>query len=469
MITLNSALVTAGNALQQDSLAIGITGQNLSNQTTPGYAVQTVDAQADGYNPSLGLGGGVNMDIKDSRNQFAEQAVWYQQSQAGQYQSFTQLSSAVSQVMDLNDSSGTTGIQGALSQLYQSFSSLAASPNSTATQNGVIENAQAFAAALSSAASTVQQTVTTAQSTAKNVVSQINELVGQVQEYNQQLQDGATPNAAAQAQVYSSLESLSNLAPITTQVGSDGSISIMMNGSTPLLSGNQQFDLQANLVSPSASATYPQGNPTLQILDAQGQDITSSFTGGQLGGLINYVNNFAPTLVGNGSQQGALNQFAQGLADSVNSALGGTTPLFQYGSGNPTQIAQSLKVNSSFTSSTIASDLAANPDAANNLAAIQAGSTSATQINGQNFTDFLSTTESNVGSTLAAQQAGLTQSTSLLQQAQSNRTQTQGVSLETESVDLLQYQQAFQAAAQVISVVNTLMQTVTNMGNVTPA
>jgi flagellar hook-associated protein 1 len=463
MLTLNAALQQAGNALSADSQAIGITGQNLANQSTAGYAAQIVEPQSDGFDLSQGLAGGVSIDTGSTRSQFAEEAVWYQQGQAGQYQAFTQNASAISQAIDLNDVSGSTGIQGTLSQLLQSFSTLAASPNSTGAQNGVIEDAQAFAASISAAAQTVQQTVDSAQSTAQTMVSQINQLVGQVQQYNQQIQSGVTPGATAQAQVYSDLETLSNLTPISTQQNSDGTISILMNGTTPLLTGTQQFNLQANLVGPSASAAFPLGNPTLQILDAQGQDVTGTFTGGQLGGLINYINNFAPTLVGNGSQQGALNQLAEGVADSVNSTLGGSTPLFQYGSGNPTQIAQSLQANPSYTSTDLANALTANPNAALNLSNIANGATSATQINGQSFTTFLNTTESNSASTINAQQSGLTQSSALLSQAQANRTQTQGVSLATESVNLMQYQEAFQASAEVISVINTMMQDAENM------
>jgi flagellar hook-associated protein 1 FlgK len=467
MISLNAALQVAAAALNADSQAIGITGQNLANQTTPGYAAQIVEPQSDAFNVTQGLAGGVSIDTGDTRSQFAEQAVWYQQGQSGQYQSFTANASAVSQVLDLNDVSGSSGIQSSLSQLLQSFSTLAAEPNSASSQSGVIESAQAFATTISSAAQTVQQTVISAQSAAQNMVSQINQLVGQVQQYNQQIQSGVTPGATAEAQAYSSLETLSNLAPISTQLNSNGSISILMNGTTPLLTGTQQFNLQTNLVGPAAGAANPEGDPTLEILDGQGQDVTSSFTGGQLGGLINFVNNFAPTLIGNGSQQGALNQLAQGVADSVNATLGGSTPLFQYGSGNATGIAQSLEVNSSYTSTNLSNALAANPNVAENLANIGAGATSAAQINGQSFTNFLSTTESNAADTIDAQQSGLTMSTQLLQQAQANRSQLQGVSLDTESVNLIQYQEAFQASSEVISVINTMMQDAENMLTVT--
>jgi flagellar hook-associated protein 1 len=463
MITLNAALQISAEALNADSQAIGITGQNLANQTTPGYAAQLVEPESDAFNLTQGLAGGVNIDSGDTRSQFAEQAVWYQQSQTGQYQAFAENASPVAQIMDLNNVSGSSGILASLSQLFQSFSSLAATPNSTASQNGLIENAQALATNISSAAQTVQQSVTNAQSAAGNMVTQINQLVGQVQQYNQEIESGVTPGATAEAQVYASLETLSNLAPISTQLNSNGSISILMNGSTPLLTGTQQFDLQANLLAPPAGSAYPQGNPTLQILDAQGQDVTGSFTGGQLGGLINFLNNFAPSLIGNGSQQGALNQLAQGLADSVNSTLGGSTPLFQYGAGNPTNIAQSLQLNSSYTSTDLSNALAANPNAAANLASIAAGATPGAQINGQSFTSFLNTAESNAAGTIDAQQSGLTQSTNLLQQAQANRTQIQGVSLDTESVNLIQYQEAFQASSEVISVINQMMTDAENM------
>ncbi len=44
---------------------------------------------------------------------------------------------------------------------------------------------------------------------------------------------------------------------------------------------------------------------------------------------------------------------------------------------------------------------------------------------------------------------------------------SQGVSLDTESVNLIQYQQAFQASAEVISVINQMMTDAENMLTVT--
>src|SRR5580704_12185597 len=148
MISLNAALQMAAGALNADSQAIGITGQNLANQTTPGYAAQVVEPKSDAFDLANGSAGGVSIDSGDTRSQYAEQAVWDQQSQTGQYQAFTDSASAVAQVMDLNDVTGSSGVLGSLSQLLQSFSSLPPSPDATASQNAVIENATAFASSI---------------------------------------------------------------------------------------------------------------------------------------------------------------------------------------------------------------------------------------------------------------------------------------------------------------------------------
>jgi flagellar hook-associated protein 1 FlgK len=137
--------------------------------------------------------------------------------------------------------------------------------------------------------------------------------------------------------------------------------------------------------------------------------------------------------------------------------------MFQYGAGNPTGVAQSLELNPSMTVTALSAAETANPNAPENLAALVNSSNTAGQINGQGFADFLTNTAQQASNTLVAQQDSLNTNTQLLNQAQSLRSQIEGVSLTTEATNLIQYQQGFQAAAQVVSVVNSLMQTVINM------
>ena len=78
--------------------------------------------------------------------------------------------------------------------------------------------------------------------------------------------------------------------------------------------------------------------------------------------------------------------------------------------------------------------------------------------NGTTFTDFYSSIASNIGTLEAnASQAQQTQ-TQVLTQAQSARSQISGVSLNAQAAELLQFQDAYQASAQVLSTINNTIQ-----------
>jgi flagellar hook-associated protein 1 FlgK len=365
--------------------------------------------------------------------------------------------------MGLNDVSGSTGIQGALNKLLQSFNNWQAGPQSDVTRNDVIQQARSLAQTISQVAGYVQQTRATAQTQAQTTVTQINQLVGGVKQWNNQLQAGAAPDPGAEAAIYNAFEQLSALAPITIQKQSNGLFTVLLNGQTPLLQGGQQFSLQTGFAAPPAGSPNPSAQPSLTITDAHGNDVTSLITGGQLGGLLDYVNRFVPSLLGNANQQGDLNRLAQGIADSTNNALGGPTPLFQYTAGDPTHVAQSLTVASSFSAVDLAADQTANPNAPQNLARIATGTNPADQIDGQKYTDFFTTLSSRVNSDLNGKQNGLDLQNQLLNQAQNLRDHVQGVSLDQEAVNLLQYQRSFEAAARLISVLDNLTQTAIGM------
>ena len=83
----------------------------------------------------------------------------------------------------------------------------------------------------------------------------------------------------------------------------------------------------------------------------------------------------------------------------------------------------------------------------------------ADRFGGQTYTDFLTGVLRRTSGKLSTSQDGLDLHNQLLTQAQALRDQRQGVSLEEEAVNLLQYQRAFEAAARVIHVIDDLTQT----------
>ena len=69
----------------------------------------------------------------------------------------------------------------------------------------------------------------------------------------------------------------------------------------------------------------------------------------------------------------------------------------------------------------------------------------------------------NVGNAAANANAEQTASNLVLQQLNDQRASISGVSLDQEAANMIRYQQAYAASAQVISTINNMMQTVINM------
>jgi flagellar hook-associated protein 1 FlgK len=305
-----------------------------------------------------------------------------------------------------------------------------------------------------------------------STVTQINSLTSQIASINGEIKNGGSTDAGAQSQLYNALESLSNLVPITVSTASDGTSTVLLAGQSPLVVGSDNYNLSVDYPA-DPNATYAQASPSAQLLTSDGQDVTSLASQGQLGGLLSFRNQTIPSVIGNTQQQGSLNQLAQGLADRVNTILTGGevsagppavsgTPLFSYSTASGTDVAGSLSLDSSISASTLAAISPGPPAVANGtasqLANLSTSQAPADQINGLTYTDFYSSIASSIGQQQSTASAAQQAQSQVLTQAQNLRAQTSGVSLNDQAALLLQYQQNYQAASQVISTVNTLTQ-----------
>ena len=475
MSSLFAAMGTASNALDVLENAIGVVQNNVTNASTPGYVTQTLQLTASPFDLANGLVGGVESgNVESARNTFAEKNVWAANQQVGMA---TQQSSNLQALQQIFDVSGTSGIPGALSSLYSAFSAWSNAPGSTTAQGQVITAAQGVAQAFNSASSSIGSIRTQAQQSTKSTVSNINALSAQIASINGEIRNGGSDDAGLNAQLYNNLEQLSNLVDISAEVQSDGTVSVLMGGQIPLVIGQTQSELSAAATNPAGSTSN--ASPDQQILTASGQDVTDRISSGQLGGLLNFTNNVLPSIVGNATQQGSLNQLAQAIADRVNGLLttGQTSsgaagvPLFTYAAASPTTVAGTLSLSSGITASQLAAVEPGPPSVANGvadkLAQIQSSSDPADLLNGSSYTDFYSSVASNVGTLAANSSQTQTTQTQVLTQAQNARAQSSGVSLNDQAAALMQYQQAYQASAQALTTIkNTIQSLFTAMQSV---
>ena len=471
MGSLFTALGTAGNSLSVLEKAIGVIQNNVTNANTPGYVTQTLNLSAMPFDPAANLWGGVQASgVQSSRDSYAEQSVWSASAQSG---FSSQQSANLNQLQQIFDVTGQSGVPGALSGLYSAFSAWSANPASATAQQAVLTAAQGVSSAFSQTFSQAQQISTDTDRQLTASVNELNQYTTQIASLNSAIRTSQGNDAGLQAQLYNTIQQVSNLAPVTVHIESDGTATVLLAGQAPLVQGATQHNLTLNYVQ-SATATNPAASPSAQILASGGQDITSLVNQGTIGGALAFRNTTIPSILGDGQQQGSLNQLAQTVADRVNSVLTSGqssagppavagVPLFTYNAAAPTGIASSLALSSTITGSQLAAISPGPPSVANGVATQLAGlvnpSNPADMLNGFSYTQFYGGIATAVGQQASTASANDSINTGLLNQAQSLRAQVSGVSLNDQATKLLQFQENYQAAAQMITTINTMTQT----------
>lgn len=472
MGSLFGALNSSLSAIQTFQNAIDVAENNVSNASTPGYASQIATFEAQPFIPLGGLDGGVHSGPTQSTDdQYADQAVRNQLSQQGNY---TAQSTALSSIQSLFDVTGQTGVLGAIQNLFQSFSAWSTQPDSSADQQGVLSQASALAQAFQSAAASLTQSTNQLNQQITSTVQQINSLAAQIATDNAALSQSSTPDPNVQANLESSLETLSQLADTTVTFAANGTATVLLGGQTALVIGSTQYSIQASFTNASPGGN-PNAVPDAQILDSNGLDITGQISQGSLGGELYVRNTVLPSLQGDSQQQGALNILAQQLADRVNQILTGATTttgqpgtaLFTYSAASPVDVAATLAVNPAITPAALAPSDPGPPPVGNGaaleLSNLGSSTDPADEIDGQTITQYASSIATQVGQQTSNAQNNQALQTQLVAQAQAVQTQISGVSLNAEAVQVIELQQGYDAAGKMVSVIDSLSTTLINM------
>ena len=453
MASLTSTLSIAAQSLMAQDAEISVTNNNIANANTSGYTRETaIIVEADPINENgQTLGDGVSFEgVQSLRDELLGNQIQQQTSQQ---------SSADAQVNALNDvqtlfpTTGTS-LSTSLSSFFTSLSALSTSPTSVAARQTVISNAsnlvnqfQSVSAGLSSTQSGLDANVTAD-------VNSINSLSKQAATLNQQITQqpaGAQGESTLKDQLNQVELSLAKVTNISTMHTSTGDTITTGNG-TPLVVGGQSFALTTSVGSDGLQ----------QVIDADKNNITSTISSGDLGGTIQVRDTTIPGMLSQldtmANQFGQAFNAAQATGYDLNGAAGAN--LFNV----PATVAGSaaaISLNTTDPSAiAVSSDGTAGSDG--NLANLEAVQTTKLA-SGMNVTGMASNLVYQIGesaSTALSEQTAIGQSLSSLETQQAS---VSGVSIDEEAANLMRYQQAYQASAQVISTVNTLITTTMNM------
>lgn len=446
MANLLTSLSSAAGAMGAYEKAMEVVQNDTVNANTPGYVRQSIVFQSLPFDLVGAQGGGVKAgQVLSSRDEYAEHNVQVQQTALGLSSALASHLAALQPAFDLQS---TTGIAGSLNKLFSAFSQLTIAPNDAQSRQSIISAAVGLATAFNVTANSLTDAGNAVDTDTRSAVANINQIAADIQKINIARRSNAQENEdpSLDARLHVDLENLAQYAGFSAVQAQDGTISIFMGNQRPLVIGTTQYAISAV----TGSST--------QILDSNGNDITSNVSGGQLGALVQIRNATLP------QYQSQLDQLAQNIGDTINGQLASGldqsgspgAPLFTYNAAAP---AKTLAA-ASISASQIAAAASGNPGGNDNAVALS-GIQNATigTLGGFTFTQFYGNLSSTVGRDISNAQDDQTTQQQLLAQAQSIRSQNSSVSLDEEAARLLQYQQAYEATGKLITVINQMTQT----------
>ncbi len=460
MGNLNGILSLASQALLADQGALQVTSNNVANANTPGYSREVPVFEE---NPSIDQAGveygqGVTLSqVNGIRDQVVELGLQQALQQQGQINSNLQ---SLTQVESLFNEAQGAGLQAPLSQFFNSLQNLSTDPTDSSLRQSVLSTAQTLATALNRASAGLSEVQAGLNQGIPQAVSEINQLTSQIAQLNGQI-SGAQGLGTNPSQLLDQrdqlIEQLSGLVGVNNIKASDGSVNLTTTSGALLVAGQESYAL--------STAPTSSGN---QDVFSQGQDVTSGLTGGTLGGYLQALNQ------GVTPAQSSLDNLAANIISAVNSQqkagydLNGDAgaSLFTPPSGtSDAGAAAQMSVAISDPSKIAASADGTSGSNGNAIALANLENQSLTGLGGQSVMDYYSSFVTGMGTQVQQATNQQTAQDLVVQQLQNQKASVSGVSLDEESANLIQYQNAYSASARVVSVISEIAQLAISLGS----
>lgn len=462
-----SGIETASRALATSQAVVDVIGHNVANVNTPGYTRQRAEIAATapaasvdgGIGAALGsIGTGVELKgVYRIQDNYLEQQLL---SAGGDQARMSQLRDTLNQVQTAYAEPGQSGLSSMLSAFYNSFQEVARNPEDTSARQSALDAASTLARrfnTLTADHDSVQQSVC---AQVIPTFQQADDVARQVAGLNSQIRaalaQGGQPNDL-QDQRDQLVKQLGTLvgADATQELDANGKATGALNvsaGGFPLVQGATANDLPT-------SFTMVGGVPAL----SQG-DERYLLRSGQASGLIQA----SDTIKG---YQATLNGLAAGLISSVNN-------LHRAGYGQDGSTGNNLFAGTDARSIKLDPAMAANP-AALAAATPPAPGTTVAAGNGDNalaianlanapilaggsIGDSYAAHVAQVGADVHSYEQQSTNQAQVIQQLQNMRSSVSGVSLDEELTHMLQFQRSYQAAARLLTVMDSMIDQVVN-------
>lgn len=465
MSDLNGILSIAGQALITQQQAISVTSHNIANVNTPGYSRQKlVMTTSPPVNSEVGpMGTGVSaVEIERIYDRFVNAQINNESQELGRWDA--QKNGVESLEMIFNEAYGY-GLSEAMSEYWNAWQALSNNPAGGTERQVLVTRGQILASTFNKLDSDLTQSQRDQDLAIEETVTEVNRLAAQLVDLNQKIVSSETGTQNAndyRDQRDLVLKKLSELIDINEFENADGSVSVLIADGRPLVSGTTSWQLSTQV--------NVSGLQDVVWLDNAGGPviINNDISAGKLKGWLETRDVLIPDYLNR------LDTLAQTLVTEVNNLhqtgfdLNGIVgEVFFDGTGTAADIEVNANIvgdpnliAASFDPAPLASTPGDNRNAVE-IAKLQ----HQLLMNGNTatFNDYYSSLISDVGNEVLKSDSYYTHQSEMVAQLDNYRESISGVSLDEEMINLIKFQNAYAAAAKLVTTADEMMQTVLQM------
>lgn len=454
-MSLTSLLSIARTALLTQQKAIDVTGQNIANASTEGYTRQRLILEpATPLQTPIGqIGRGVTASgIERMRDQFLDASYRKENGDLGRFNTAKDL---LGQIEGIFGEPSGTGLSNGIDQLFSAFGDLANDPTSKTARNLVSQAGASLAQRFQDVDRRLTDANTDVTARMRGAVTDVNQIVSQIADLNVRIQAGTAGNREApdiKDQRDKLVDQLSGIVGVRVLQRPDGTIGVAA-GDALLVDGGSFSTLD---VRDNGSGKFSVG--------MTGTTGTINLQGGSLAALAELSASTIPGL------RSKLDTLVRGIVTEVNTlhktgtGLTGGTGIDFFNPTGLTAASMALSQQVRLSSDNIAAGKSgAAGDNANALALSALRSTGVASFSGATIGEAFQGFVSDLGVTLRDVTSKQTAQEIVVSHADTLRQSISGVSIDEELTGLIGQQNAYKAAARLVTVADDMVQAVIAM------
>jgi len=461
MTDINAMMSLAGQALLTQQQAINVTSHNIANVNTPGYSrqqlIMTTNTPLDS---SIGpIGTGVSgASIERVYDQFLSAQIRNESQGLGRWDAQKDAVELVEMIF--NEANGS-GLNQAMSKFWNAWQSMAGDPDGTTERQVLVTVSQILATTFNQLDADLSQSQQDLDLVVQGTVADINRLAEQLVDLNAKIISSEAGSLSAndyRDQRELLLKELSEMIDINSFEDANGAVSVSAANGWPLVSAGYYWQL--------FTETNIAGHQDVVWVDDDGNttNINAEISGGKLRGLLE-VRDVIIT-----DDMTRLDTLAGALMTDVNllhqagfdlNGIGGE--VFFIGTGtagdlevNPNIVGDLDLIAAAAAATTVPGDSSNAIEIANLQYELSMGGT-------QSYNDYYGSIVRDMGNEVLKSDAYYNHQSDMMVQLENQRESVSGVSLDEEMINLIKFQNAYTAAAKMITTADEMMQTVLQM------